>query len=193
MQMQLPRAHHQSSLVILNSHLKKKKVSSISLIVANNDGFYDTHTHLTHYESPPAPPNLQKYELINHPNLTHKLPALCIPPTLYFLGSLCVQPGWYKGVQGSIFLFFHGVLNLWLRTLFPACLLSPCQQLWTGDTGVPATTGETAKVMPDRTFSSSQLLWQLDPWAAKNLGNLLMPQKTNKTWQWMKKTVLFTQ
>lgn len=46
---------------------------------------------------------------------------------------------------------------------FPAHLLSPRQQLRTGDTGVPATRGETAKVMPARTFSSSRLSWQRDP------------------------------
>lgn len=152
MQMQLPRAHHQSSLVILNSHLKKKRVSSISLIVANNDGFYDTHTHLTRYESPPAPPNLQKYELINHPNLTHKLFGLTLRATRVIQGC----------TRLNISILSWGPESL-AATLFPACLLSPCQQLWTGDTGVPATTGETAKVMPDRTFSSSQLLWQLDP------------------------------
>lgn len=37
-------------------------------------------------------------------------------------------------------------------------ILSLRQQLWIGDTRVPATRGETAKVIPDRTFSSSPLL-----------------------------------
>lgn len=56
---------------------------------------------------------------------------------------------------------------------FQAHLLSSCrQQLWTGDSGVPATRGETAKVMPARTFSSSRLSWQHDPWVEKTWESL---------------------
>lgn len=51
---------------------------------------------------------------------------------------------------------------------FPAQLLCSCQQIWTSDTGVPATRGETTKVIPARTFSSSQLSWQRGAWAKEN-------------------------
>lgn len=55
------------------------------------------------------------------------------------------------------------------------------QQLWNGYTGVPSTRGETAKVMPARTFSSSQLSWQRDPRVRENLGNSSMPHRKEKT------------
>lgn len=41
-----------------------------------------------------------------------------------------------------------------------AHLLRSRQQIWTSDTGVPATRGEAAEVIPARTFSSSLLSWQ---------------------------------
>lgn len=132
------------------------------------------------------------------------LPALCIPLLLWddFLPSQCshfsftwmqcwhLSLGQRRGpeaqqAQTPFLLPSLSLLSSCLVT--PAFSLSPpsqptyrVQQLWTSYTGVPATRGDKAKVMPARTFSSSQLSWQHDPWAGENLGNSSMPHRKEK-------------